>query len=70
MIRNQAPASPASSTLRALYIVESDTAEAVVELAARLPATQRGATVEIWPLTEPSCSARIEAKDASSSAMR
>ena len=51
--RSEGPASDASSTLRALYLVESDSLEAVVEFAGRLPAVHTGATIEIWPLTEP-----------------
>ncbi len=51
--RSEGPASDASSRLRALYLVESDSLEAVVEFAGRLPAVHTGATIEIWPLTEP-----------------
>ena len=47
-------ASETSATLRALYILDSDDPDAVVQLAEQLPATLQGATVEIWPLTEPS----------------
>ena len=52
-IRREGPASSASGTLRALYLVESDDLDAVVALASRLPAVGAGATVEIWPLSEP-----------------
>jgi hypothetical protein len=38
--------------LRALYLVESDDHDAVLELAARIPAARRRGAVEIWPLTE------------------
>ena len=46
-------ASETSATLRALYILDSDDPDAVIQLAEQLPATLQGATVEIWPLTEP-----------------
>ena len=52
-IRSDEAASEASATLRALYILDSDDPEAVIRLAEQLPATLQGATVEVWPLTEP-----------------
>jgi hypothetical protein len=39
--------------LRAIYLLESDSREAVIELAAGIPAAHMGGAVEIWPLTEP-----------------
>jgi hypothetical protein len=53
-VRRNGPASSTSAALRALYIVESEDLDAVVAAAAELPAVSAGATVEIWPLTEPS----------------
>ena len=53
MIRVDGPAGVASGGLRALYLVESDDLDAVVALAGRLPAVAAGATVQIWPLTQP-----------------
>jgi hypothetical protein len=53
LTRSAAAATEPSATLRALYILESDDPEAVLRLAEQLPATRQGATVEIWPLTEP-----------------
>ena len=55
-IRIEGAASTASATLRALYIVDSDDPEAVIQLAKQLPATLQGATIEVWPLTEPHAS--------------
>jgi hypothetical protein len=52
-IRRQGPASRTTATLRALYILESDDPEQAAQLAEHLPATLRGATIEIWPLSEP-----------------
>lgn len=42
-----------SEALRALYLIESDDRDAVLDLASRLPALRGGATVEVWPLAEP-----------------
>jgi hypothetical protein len=53
LLRETGPASAVSATLRALCIVESDDPDAVIKFAERLPAAQQGATIEIWPLTEP-----------------
>src|SRR5262249_32206246 len=45
---------PASSaSLRALYVLESDDRDAVLDLAKRLPALRMGGTIEVWPLAEP-----------------
>jgi hypothetical protein len=54
LIRDTAAANRANLTPRALYLIESDHPEAVVRFAAELPATSAGATIEIWPLSEPS----------------
>jgi hypothetical protein len=35
---------------RALYLIESDDHDSVLELAARIPAAQTGGAVEVWPL--------------------
>ena len=53
LIRDTGTADHNNRTPRALYVVESDDPEAVVRLAAELPATSAGATIEIWPLSEP-----------------
>jgi hypothetical protein len=54
-IRRQGPASRATATLRALYILESDSPEQAAQLAEHLPAL-RVATIEVWPLSEPHAS--------------
>lgn len=54
--RDEAAARERSARLRALYILDSDDPDAVVQLAEQLPATLHGATIEIWPLTEPRAS--------------
>jgi len=53
LITAEGPASKASEALRALYLLESDDHDAVLDLAGRLPAVQMGGIVEVWPLTEP-----------------
>jgi hypothetical protein len=44
--------------LRALFLLESDDAETVLDLAARLPAVRIGCSIEVWPLIEPNPHAR------------
>jgi hypothetical protein len=50
VVRSEGPAVAGSAALRALYLLESDDPDAVLELAARLPAVRMGGTVEVWPL--------------------
>jgi hypothetical protein len=45
--------SETSERLRALYVIESDSAEAVSRLAEQLPAVRAGGVVELWPVIEP-----------------
>src|SRR5262245_47246609 len=59
VIRTEALAAGASEALRALYLLESDDPEAVLELASRLPGVRMGGTVEVWPLTEPDRDGRL-----------
>jgi hypothetical protein len=53
IMKSEGPSAEASKALRALYLVESDDPDAVLDLAARLPAVRMGGTVEVWPLSEP-----------------
>jgi hypothetical protein len=53
VIASEGPATEASKALRALYVLESDDADAVLDLARRLPAVRLGGMIEIWPLTQP-----------------
>src|SRR6266540_5273723 len=53
IVRSQGPSAEATEALRALYILESDAADAVLDFATRLPAVHTGADAEVWPLTEP-----------------
>jgi hypothetical protein len=51
--QTQGPSDLGRETLRALYLLESDDADAVLDLAGRLPALRIGGTAELWPLIEP-----------------
>jgi hypothetical protein len=48
------PTSEGQAELRALFIIESDDYEAVIERARQLPILRLGGAIDIWPLTEPS----------------
>jgi hypothetical protein len=47
------PGSEAGEGLRALYVLESDEEDAVLDFASLLPAVRLGGTVEVWPLIAP-----------------
>jgi hypothetical protein len=47
------PAAEATEVLRALYVLESDEEDTVLDFASRLPAVRLGGTVEVWPLIAP-----------------
>jgi len=51
IMRTEGPIADTRDRLRGFFLVESDD-EAVLELAARLPAARAGGAVEVWPLTE------------------
>jgi hypothetical protein len=51
--KTQGPSAPRREALRALYLLESDDPDAILDLAARLPALRIGGTAELWPLIEP-----------------
>jgi hypothetical protein len=52
VVRTEGPQAETRERLRALYLVESDDHDSVLELAARIPAARAGGAVEVWPLTE------------------
>jgi hypothetical protein len=52
--QTQGPSASAKEALRALYLLESDDPDAVLDLTSRLPAHRIGGAAEIWPLIEPS----------------
>jgi hypothetical protein len=53
VVRTAGSSSETNEALRALYVVESDDSDAVLDLASSLPAVRMGGTVEVWPLIEP-----------------
>jgi hypothetical protein len=53
LVTTQGPEANATGVLRALYLLEADGPDAVLDFASRLPALRIGGHVEIWPLTEP-----------------
>ena len=52
IVQTEGPSVEASKGLRALYLLESDAPEPVLDLVTHLPAVRMGATVEVWPLIE------------------
>ena len=48
--RIEGPSSKANLGLRALYLLESDQADAVLDFASQHPAIGIGGTAEVWPL--------------------
>src|SRR5262249_7765354 len=52
-VRTRGSSSETNESLRALYLVESDDPDAVLDLAGSLPAVDMGGTVEVWPVIEP-----------------
>jgi hypothetical protein len=66
VVRSEGPSAEASEALRALYLLESDDPDAVMDLAARLPAVRMGGIVEVRPLIEPASDARGRHGDVSS----
>ena len=58
VMRTKGSSSETNEGLRALYLVESDDADAVLDLATSLPAVRMGGRVEVWPLIEPDADTR------------
>jgi hypothetical protein len=58
IVRSEGQSGPAREMPLALYLLETDNAGAVIDLATRLPALRLGGTAEIWPLTEPKPASR------------
>jgi hypothetical protein len=52
IVKTEGPLADTKETFRALYLVESDDPDSVLEFAARIPAARTGGAVEVWPLTE------------------
>ena len=54
----EGPSAQATEALRAVYVLDSDEPDAVLDLAAGLPAVRMGGAAEVWPIVEPSPAAR------------
>jgi hypothetical protein len=52
VVRSEGPLADMRENFRALYLIESDDHDAVLELASQIPAARRGGAVEVWPLTK------------------
>jgi hypothetical protein len=52
ILKTEGPLADTRQNFRALYLLESDDSDSVLELAARIPAARTGGAVEVWPLTE------------------
>jgi hypothetical protein len=52
IVTSEGSSAALSEALRAIYLLESDDPDAVLDLVARLPAVRMGGTVEVWPLIE------------------
>jgi hypothetical protein len=52
LTRSTGPAAEDHETLSALFLLESEQEETVLEIGSQLPAVRLGATVEVWPLIE------------------
>ena len=50
--RSTGPTTERREALCALFLIESEQEETVLDIASRLPAVRLGATVEVWPLIE------------------
>jgi hypothetical protein len=53
IVTSEGSSAALGEALRAIYLLESDDPDAVLDLVARLPAVRMGGTVEVWPLIEP-----------------
>ena len=58
IVKTDGPSVEPREGLRALYVLESDEADAVLDFASRLAAIRLGGTVEVWPLIEPGLQAQ------------
>jgi hypothetical protein len=52
IVKRTGPLADTRENFRAIYLIESDDHDAVLDLAARIPAARTGGAVEVWPLTE------------------
>jgi hypothetical protein len=52
-VTNEGPLADSRASLRAIYLVDSDNPDSVLDLASRIPAARAGGVVEVWPMMEP-----------------
>lgn len=50
VVKSEGPLLAGKETFRALFLLESDDTDAVLDFAAQLPAARLGGAVEVWPL--------------------
>src|SRR5262245_46186196 len=53
IVKTAGPLANTYENLRAIYLLDSDDEDSVIQLAAGIPATRTGGAVEVRPLTEP-----------------
>jgi hypothetical protein len=58
IVKTEGPSAETREGLRALYVLESDEQDAVLDFASQIPAVRLGGTAEVWPLIEPGQHAR------------
>jgi hypothetical protein len=58
IVKSEGPSAETREGLRALYVLESDEQDAVLDFASQIPAVRLGGTVEVWSLIEPGPHAR------------
>jgi hypothetical protein len=52
IVKTEGPLDDTRERFFAIYLLENDDRDAVLELAARIPAARTGGAVEVWPLIE------------------
>jgi hypothetical protein len=52
IVKTEGPLAETEENVRAIYLLDSDDHDSVLELAARIPAARLGGAVEVWPLME------------------
>jgi hypothetical protein len=52
IVKTEGPLADTREKLRALYLIENDDHDSVLDFASRIPAARTGGAVEVWSLTE------------------
>ena len=53
IVSTEGPSAETSAALRAIYLLESDEPDAVLDFASQHPAVRVGGIGEVWPLIQP-----------------